>query len=197
MFTGIVDKTVPVTAAEDHAGGRRLTLACGYDDLAHGESVAVNGCCLTVSDYDDQVAEFDVVAETLDKTNLGQLAVGDPVHVERSLKLDARIDGHFVQGHVDAQAEVTGKVDDGEQWRLRLKVPGDLAKFLIPKGSVTLDGTSLTIASLDGDEFEVALIPTTLDKTHLGRRAVGDRLNFEADMMTKTIVHRLEQMQTA
>ena len=174
MFTGIVERAVAVVAVEDHAGGRRLTLGVRWGDEKHGESVAVNGCCLTVAATGDGTLRFDAIRETLDKTNLGDLKVGDRVHVERSLRPSDRLDGHFVQGHVDGPAELVGRTATDEEWRLRLRVSDDLAAFVMPKGSVCIDGVSLTVASLDGDEFEVALIPTTLGED--GARLARGRL---------------------
>ena len=197
MFTGIVEKAVPVAAVEDHAGGRRITLGVRWGDERHGESVAVNGCCLTVAAMDDQSLSFDAIRETLDKTNLGSLRVGDRVHVERSLRPGDRIDGHFVQGHVDGPAELVGKTENDTEWRMRLRVRDDLAAFVMPKGSVCLDGVSLTVAALDardGREFEVAIIPTTLEKTGFAQRAVGWRFNFEADILAKSVVTTLRRM---
>ena len=194
MFTGIVERAVPVVAVEDHAGGRRITLGVRWGDEKHGESVAVNGCCLTVAATDEQSLSFDAIRETLDKTNLGDLAAGDRVHVERSLRPGDRIDGHFVQGHVDGPAELISKTDNEREWRMRLRVSDELAAFVMPKGSVCLDGVSLTVAALDGREFEVAIIPTTLEKTGFASRNVGWRFNFEADILAKSVVTTLRRM---
>ena len=194
MFTGIVEKAVPVVAVADHAGGRRITLGVRWGDEKHGESVAVNGCCLTVAAMTGDALSFDAIRETLDKTNLGRLQVGDRVHVERSLRPGDRIDGHFVQGHVDGPAELVGKIENDREWRMRLRVSDDLAAFVMPKGSVCLDGVSLTVAALDGREFEVAIIPTTLEKTGFASRAVGWRFNFEADILAKSVVTTLRRM---
>ena len=194
VFTGIVDRAVEILRVADHAGGRRLTLGVRWGDEKHGESVAVNGCCLTVAELDDDALHFDVIRETLDKTNLGDLKTGDRVHVERSLRPTDRLDGHFVQGHVDGHATLVKRTATDEEWRLRLRIADDLARFVMPKGSVCIDGVSLTVAALDGDEFEVALIPTTLDKTALGQREVGWRFNFEADVLAKSVVTTLARM---
>ena len=200
MFTGLVEDAVEVVEVADHAGGRRVTLdvgPLGWEDLVHGESVAVNGCCLTVADFAGGRLSFDAVRETLDKTNLGDLSAGAAVHVERALRVGDRLGGHFVLGHVDGPAEVLRHDRDPDDWRIACRVPADLAEFLVPKGSVAIDGVSLTIAALDGDDlgvFEVALIPTTLAKTALGDRPVGYRLNFEADVLTKTVVQANRRM---
>lgn len=200
MFTGIVERSVPVVSSEPVAAGRRLVVAVDWDDVKHGESVAVNGVCLTVADRvpgpggEPRRLAFDVIAETLAKTSLGDLRAGDEVHVERSLRVGDRFDGHVVQGHVDGTARVTAVKADDADWRITLEPPADLARYVVPKGSVTLDGVSLTVAAVDGPRFEVALIPTTLQITRLGRRVAGDRVNLECDVMTKTIVATMERM---
>ena len=193
MFTGIVEKTVRVIGAVAGPKFRRLTLAADWPDVRDGESVAVNGVCLTVAGRSPGELAFDVVKETLDKTNLGQLQSGDEVHVERSLRVGDRIDGHFVQGHADGVAMLVEQVADESEWRLTLEPPRDLMKFVVPKGSVTLDGVSLTVASLGPATFDVALIPTTVNLTALARRPLGWRYNFEADVLSKTVVSWLER----
>lgn len=194
MFTGIVERTVEVSRVSDHPGGRRLWLKHRWGDEIHGESIAINGCCLTVAEVSDSGLQFDAIPETLAKTNLGTLTAGDPVHVERSLRASDRIDGHFVQGHVDGLAELVARTTSDAEWRLRIRPSADLMPFVFPKGSVCVDGVSLTVAALDADSFEVALIPTTLEKTTLGDREPGWRFNFEADVMAKGVVHTLQQM---
>ena len=193
MFTGIVERSVEVADVADAPGGRRLTLRHRWGDERFGESVAVNGCCLTVSQINGDSLAFDVVSETLDKTNLGTLRPGGRVHVERSLRAGDRVDGHFVQGHVDGVAELVDRVDSPQETRLRVRPPGGLMRFVLPKGSVAIDGVSLTVAASGDHWFEVALIPTTLDLTLLGGREVGWGFNFEADVMAKGIVHAVER----
>ena len=193
MFTGIVEKTVRVIGAVAGPKFRRLTLAADWPDVRDGESVAVNGVCLTVAGRSPGELAFDVVKETLDKTNLGQLQSGDEVHVERSLRVGDRIDGHFVQGHADGVAMLVNQVADENEWRLTLEPPRDLMKFVVPKGSITLDGVSLTVASVGPATFDVALIPTTVNLTALARRPLGWRYNFEADVLSKTVVSWLER----
>jgi riboflavin synthase len=193
MFTGIVQQTVRVVGAVPGPKFRRLTLAADWSDVKDGESIAVNGVCLSVAEKSPGVLGFDVVKETLDRTNLGQLQIGDEVHVERSLRVGDRIDGHFVQGHVDGVALLVNQIADKEEWRLTLEPPRDLVKFVAPKGSVTIDGVSLTVASVSSGTFDVALIPTTVNLTTLARRPIGWRFNFEADVLSKTIVSWLER----
>ncbi len=194
MFTGIVERTVAVESVADHASGRRLSLALRWGDERVGESIAVNGCCLTVAAIDEAVLHFDVIRESLDRTNLGLLAAGDTVHVERALRASDRLDGHFVLGHVDGPATLLERVDNERETRLRLATSPDLARYVMPKGSVCLDGVSLTVAARDGATFEVALIPTTLQRTALGQRSAGWPMNFEADILVKTVVHKLEEL---
>lgn len=193
MFTGIVERSVPITAASARGEGMRLSIADAWHDVKLGESVAINGTCLTVAAIDAGTLHFDAVRETLDKTNLGLLKVGDDVHIERSLRVGDRIDGHTVQGHVDGTAELLAHRPTDLDWRMTVRTPPALLKYLIPKGSITLDGTSLTIASIGTESFEVALIPTTLEITRLGKRPIGWPLNVECDMMVKTIVSVMER----
>ena len=193
MFTGIIEKTVRVIGVVIGPKFRRLTLAVSWDDLRGGESIAINGCCLTVAEISPGELGFDVIQETLDKTNLGLLKTGDEVHVERALRIGDRLDGHFVQGHVDGTAVLIERIDTETETRLRVKAPHDLAKYLVTKGSVAIDGISLTLAAVHGSIFEVALIPTTLTVTTLGRRDIGWPFNLETDMLSKTIVTWLER----
>lgn len=193
MFNGIIHKTAKVLAVEDHPGGRRLTLDAPWTDHVHGESIATNGVCLTVASIADGRLTFDIIRESLAKTNLGLLKVGDTVHTERSMRVGDPIDGHFVQGHVDSTGKLVERTADEQETRLRIEAPEHLRKYLVPKGSISIDGVSLTIAKIDGPNFEVALIPTTLQLTHLGRHEVGYPFNLECDTMAKTIVSFLER----
>ena len=199
MFTGIVERTLRVAAVSDGTGFVRLNLAAEWDDVKLGESIAVNGVCLTVAEIEPPDAPpprmlgFDVIPETLRRTNLGLLKAGDMVNVERSLRAGDRIDGHFVQGHVDGTARLIDQTIGGDETRLTVHPPMELMKFVTPKGSATLDGVSLTVAKVEKDRFEVALIPTTLRLTTLGTRPIGWPFNFEADVLSKTIVSQLER----
>ena len=193
MFTGIIELTVPVLGVADGPGFRRLTLAAGWPDLKGGESIAINGVCLTVAEIGQRELGFDVIQETLRRTNLGLLKAGDRVHVERSLRIGDRLDGHFVQGHVDGVATLTKRIANEKETRLILEATSELAPYLITKGSVALDGVSLTIAAVDGQHFEVALIPTTLQRTVLGQREPGWPINLETDILSKTVINWLRQ----
>lgn len=192
MFTGIVERSARVVGVADGPKFRRLSVASHWNDVRGGESIAVNGVCLTVAEMGDGVIGFDVIAETLSKTNLGMLAAGDEVHVERALRVGDRLDGHFVQGHVDGVATLEKRIDNESETRLFLRSPQELARFMVPKGSVCVDGVSLTIAGMDGPHFQVALIPTTLAITSLGRRPDGWLYNLEMDVLAKMVVSYLE-----
>jgi len=185
--------TVKVAGVSQTASGRRLTLPRPWPDVSVGQSIAVNGCCLTIAALTEGRMEFDVVPQTLALTNLGRLAAGDEVHLERALRVGDRLDGHMVQGHIDGTARLIARNSAGDECRLRLQPPPELAKFIIPQGSVSLDGVSLTIAAVEGDNFEVALIPATLQITALGRRPIGWLCNLEADNVAKTVIFFLEQ----
>jgi riboflavin synthase alpha subunit len=173
MFTGIVERTGRVVAP-----GRRLVVETGWTDLALGESVAVAGVCLTVVRLTPAGTLFDLVSETLKKTNLGDLRRGDRVNLERALRHGDRISGHLVQGHVEGTGRVTRS-------GATLRVETDLVRHLIPKGSIAVDGVSLTIVDVDENAFTIALIPTTRRITTLGRIRKGARVNLELDVMTK------------
>jgi riboflavin synthase len=192
MFTGIIQTTARVAAVADGPMFRRVLIALDPEDVKLGDSIAINGVCLTVAEIENGALAFDVIKETLDKTNLGSLVPGDMVNVERSLRAGDRIDGHFVQGHVDGVGLLTHVVNNESEVRLTVTVPDHLAKYLVPKGSIAIDGVSLTIAEIKGHSFDVALIPTTMRLTNLGSRSPGWRFNLEADVLSKTIVHFLE-----
>ncbi len=192
MFTGIVEKSVNVVGVEPRHRCLRITLASDWNDVKLGESVAVNGVCLTVAEIARRALGFDVIQETLDKTNLRLLKAGDAVHVERSLRIGDRIDGHFVQGHVDGTATLQSQIADEKEWRVTVRPPIELMKFVAPKGSVALDGVSLTVAAVQEQTFEVALIPTTVKLTTLAAREVGWPYNLETDIISRAVVNWLE-----
>ena len=192
MFTGIVEKHVAVLEIIQKPMAWRIWVANTWTDLGHGESVAVNGCCLTIAEMTPERLGFDVIKETLDKTNLGQIKAGDHVNVERALRVGDRLDGHFVQGHVDGTGKLVSVVKSKDEVRLTVQPPAEMRKFLVHKGSVTVDGVSLTLAAVHKDTFEIALIPTTLGLTTLGDRQVGWSFNLEADIVSKHIVAWLE-----
>lgn len=192
MFTGIIESRLEVIGNVQTPGGRRIGVHCPWNDVRAGESIAINGCCLTVASKSNGDLSFDVVPETLSKTSLGILKPGDFVHAERALRVGDRLSGHVVQGHIDGPATLLDRRTDGSEVRLRLRTSADLAKYIQPKGSICLDGVSLTVAAIHGIEFDVALIPATLQLTLLGRREIGWNFNLEADILAKTIVYWLE-----
>lgn len=195
MFTGIVEKHVSILAVTDSPMVRRLWLECTWPDVFHGESIAINGVCLTIAELEAGRIGFDVIKETLDKTNLGRLKAGDRVNVERALRVGDRLDGHFVQGHVDGTAKLVRTVSNEKEVRLAIEPPIELRKYIVPKGSVSIDGVSLTVAAVAWPTFEVALIPTTLQLTTLSDRPIGWPFNLETDILSKHIVSWLENRQ--
>jgi riboflavin synthase len=197
MFTGLVQAMGMVSELRERPGGVRLVINPG--DWLHGpelgESIAVNGVCLTLAtplESGERGLAFDVVRETLTKTALGGLREASAVNLEASVTPATLLGGHIVQGHVDGVG-VLERVQKGEDWRIRVRPPTELMPYIVPQGSVAVDGVSLTVAAVDPGAgwFEVALIPTTLSKTTLGRAATGDRCNLEADALAKTVVHYL------
>jgi riboflavin synthase len=191
MFTGIVEALGRVGSLEAGLrGGRRLVVEVPDEPgwrLALGESVAVNGVCLTVVSVAPGRLGFDLAEETLGVTTLGTLGPDDPVNLERPLRLDGRLGGHLVLGHVDGVGRVAAVRPEGDGARVDVTVPARLRPLLIPKGSVTVDGVSLTVAALEDERFGVALIPHTLAVTTLGRRRVGDPVNLEMDVIGKYV----------
>ncbi len=192
MFTGIVEECGRVRRVEPS----RLAVGCRTvaADAAVGDSVAVNGACLTVVERSDEHLAFDLSEETRNRTSFVRLAEGDPVNLERPLTLSSRLGGHLVQGHVDDVGEVVGleRTADGGAW-LTVRVPGRLARYLTEKGSVCIDGVSLTVAATDGDALSVALIPHTLEVTTLGTARAGDPVNLEVDLIAKYVEALLEE----
>jgi len=201
MFTGIIHKTARVLSTSVTSAGRRLVLHAPWTDHVFGESTAINGTCLTVASIDADPTSptgtslaYDVIPETLDKTNLAQLQPGDVVHIERSLRVGDAVDGHFVQGHVDGVGQLLAQTTTTGEWRMRIQTPPALAAYFIPKGSVAIDGVSLTLARVEPAFFEVTLIPTTLELTRLGTHSIGYSFNVECDQMAKTIISYLERI---
>ena len=191
MFTGIVEEIGTIQAVEDLTDARRMSVSAGLvlSDVEHGDSIAVAGVCLTVVDFTDRYFTADVMKQTLDHTTLGKLGVGDRVNLERAARVDSRLGGHIVQGHVDGVGTVVA-VSPAPEWTVVAIVPPQhLLKYLVPQGSITVEGTSLTVASLDdaAGEFTVSLIPTTLAATTLGALDVGDHVNLEVDVLAKYV----------
>jgi riboflavin synthase len=195
MFTGLVESLATLSRAEDTGAGRRLTVRNRMArELAIGESVAVNGACLTVVGIDGDEFVFDVGPETLLRTNLGALAAGNRVNLERSLRAGDRLGGHFVQGHVDAVGIIDARVRQGDWEDIWFRCPGELTRLMVPKGSIAVDGVSLTLVKVEPERFSVMLIPHTQSATTLGSKNVGDPVNLEADMLAKHVAKLLGQV---
>ncbi len=211
MFTGIVEETGEVVGRERTEGGLRLRVSASFcDELSVGQSIAVSGACLTVEGVvpaepregggtagaDENAFELFLSAETVEKTYLGDVAVGDPVNLERALPADGRFDGHFVQGHVDGTAEVVGIEQVGDDWVFSFSLPASMGRYVVAKGSVCVDGISLTVADLrtgEGDgEFDVAIIPETYRLTNLASKSVGDPVHLEVDVVAKYVESLVE-----
>ena len=193
MFTGIVEELGHVVSRE----GSRIVVRCpiAASDAAIGDSISIDGVCLTVVGLDGDEASFDISPETFDRTSLGGLAPDDRVNVERPATLVSRLGGHLVQGHVDGVALATAVRPDAEGGaRLAVRLPGDLLRYVVEKGSITLSGVSLTVAAIDGDEIDVALIPHTLAVTTLGAIRTGDPLNVEVDVVAKYVARNIESL---
>jgi riboflavin synthase alpha subunit len=186
VFTGIVRERGRVLAAESNGGGLRLRIAAAETaQAAPGDSISVSGCCLTVTTADGEALEFDAVPETIARTTLGGLEPGAEVNLEPALRAGEPLGGHFVQGHVDGRARVQALEREGEGARLRLQLPSELHRYCVEKGSIALDGVSLTIAALHEDGVEIALVPYTLEHTTLGALGPGDEVNVEVDLLAK------------
>jgi len=192
MFTGLVESIGVVRSFEKRGDAARLTLETTLSgELTPGESLAVNGCCLTVTDRNDGEVAFDLLGETLARTNLGSLMPSTRVNLERALRADGRFGGHFVQGHVDTTAEVIQVDAKGEDLNLVIRIPSGGARYFIEKGSVAVNGVSLTVASLEEDRFGLWIIPHTRRETNLGDLKCGAPVNLEYDMLAKYAARQL------
>lgn len=194
MFTGIVQTVGVVRSIQRNGAGARLLVEAPVlrRPILDGASVCVSGACLTVVRSDPTRVEFDVVPETLSRSTLGSLSIGDRVNLEASLRVGDGLDGHMVQGHVDGTARVE-RVRTAGEWAASFRPDDGLMAYIIPKGSVAIDGVSLTVAQVEDETFSVALIPTTLKETTLASLSVGDRVNIETDILVRTVVATLER----
>ena len=194
MFTGIIEAVGRVVEVRRRSGSARISVASKLPvaEISDGDSVAVEGACLTVTDRRGDRLYFDAVAETLARTTLRDARPGRRVNMERSVRLGGRLDGHLVQGHVDGVAPVLAVRKEGDDRRLRLGLVPEIARFVAVKGSITLQGVSLTVTTVDREGFEVALVPFTLEWTNLGEVRRGDRLNVEADLLARYLERILE-----
>ena len=189
MFTGLVEEQGSVVAIEPLGDSVRLTLRGPLvtSDASHGASIAVNGCCLTVTNVDGDAFTADVMDESLRRTSLSDLTVGSPVNLERAIAAGARLGGHIVQGHVDGVGTLLDRTPSTHWEVLRFSLPDELARYVVEKGSITVSGVSLTVVEVTDDSFAVSLIPTTLADTILGTLTPGDRVNLEVDIVAKYV----------
>ena len=198
MFTGIVEELGTVVSIEPLSDAARLRVRGPLvtSDAVHGASIAVNGVCLTVIEHGDGEFTADVMHETLQRSSLGALTSGSRVNLERPVTLAARLGGHLVQGHVDGTGTVLERIP-GEHWEVvRVALPDDLGRYVVEKGSITVDGVSLTVVDAARDSFTVSLIPTTLELTTLGHKTVGDPVNLEVDVVAKYVERMLQWRQS-
>jgi riboflavin synthase len=194
MFTGIVEELGVVEGLEEQTDAIRLTVRgpLVLADARLGDSIAVNGCCLTVAERDGDTFIADVMRETLDKTSLGELEPGSRVNLERAVTPATRLGGHMVQGHVDGTGQILGRARS-EHWEMvEVSLPAELARYLVAKGSITVDGVSLTVVEVGERSFTVSLIPETLARTTLGLKQAGERVNLEVDVIAKYVERLME-----
>ncbi|MEZ6090616.1 MAG: riboflavin synthase [Pirellulaceae bacterium] len=197
MFTGLVEHLADVVGIEDQSPGRKLVVNAGPvgEDAGIGDSISINGCCLTVIGIDDRTLSFEAGEETLSRTNLGHLQIGSLVNLERAMRVGDRLGGHYVSGHIDGLGHLLQREDDPPWAKLWFGVPRNLALQMATKGSVAVDGVSLTLVDVENDRFSVALIPHTLAVTTLGQRRVGDTVNIETDLLAKYVQRQLEMQE--
>ena len=193
MFTGLVESVGEIAVVAEQPPGRRFTIEAGKlaEDATLGDSISINGCCLTVIAIEGSRLDFEAGEETLSRTNLGALAAHDRVNLERSLAVGDRLGGHYVTGHIDAIGQLLERRDDPPWAHLRFQMPERLASQVAAKGSIAIDGISLTVVDVDLDSFSVALIPHTLEVTTLGKRKIGDAVNLETDVLAKYVERSL------
>ena len=195
MFTGIVEELGEIREIHREADSITLTIRATtvLDDVHHGDSIAVNGVCLTVVEFGDDFFTADLMQETLVRSSLGQVEVGSKVNLERATAVGQRLGGHIVQGHIDGTGEVISRTP-GERWEVvRISLPEQLSKYVVEKGSIAVDGTSLTVSAVGEGFFEVSLIPTTLTDSVIGSTAVGTKVNLEVDVLAKYVEKMLER----
>lgn len=194
MFTGIIEELGKVSAIEKQPDAIRLTIACGkvLSDLKRGDSISCSGTCLTAMEIDGSSFTADVMLETLKRSSLSEVKVGDVINLERAMQHETRFGGHIVQGHVDGVGEIISREkSDNWDW-VRIRIPADLMKYVVMKGSITIDGISLTVNEVGDDHIAVSLIPETLEVTTLGYKHPGDKVNVEADVLAKHIERLLQ-----
>ncbi|MFA4843864.1 MAG: riboflavin synthase [Candidatus Margulisiibacteriota bacterium] len=193
MFTGIIEQVGTVVSLIRTGSAAKLAIAAPklFDDVKIGDSVAANGVCLTVTAVRRDFAEFDLSAETLKRSTFTFIRIGDKLNLEKALPISGRLGGHLVSGHIDGTGEIRHKVGSGEGLELHLSVPSELIQYLVPKGSIAVDGVSLTVADFRDGLVQLAVVPHTLKTTTLGQKAISDRVNIEVDMLSKYIEKHL------
>ena len=194
MFTGIVEALGQVLSLTKTSNAAKLTISAPFaSDLNSGESVSVNGVCLTAIEITDESFSADVMGQTLEMTSIGLLNVGDKVNLEQAMRADSRFGGHMVQGHVDAVGEILSRTPHPDWEVVRISLPKSISQYVVARGSITVEGTSLTVSTLGSDWFEVSLIPTTLTHTNLGTKKVGDKVNLESDILARHLERLLQK----
>lgn len=197
MFTGIIKEVGRVDAIKDLDGGKEISISCELaSEVTIDQSISINGVCHTVTKHDDYTFIVQSVEETLRKTNMGNLAEGDPVNLERSLRPDQLLDGHLVQGHIDATGSITNIEQEGTDWLFTIEYPQDYRDLIVGRGSIAIDGISLTVASEKENRFTIAIIPYTYEHTNLHARREGDTVNLEFDVLGKYVVRYLENRES-
>ena len=194
MFTGIVGALGEVVGISQSADAAVLTVSAPFtSELNAGDSVSVNGVCLTAIDITDETFSADVMGQTLQMTSLGSLVAGEKVNLELAMKADSRFGGHMVQGHVDAVGEIIDRTPHLDWEVVRISLPSQISKYVVARGSITVEGTSLTVSNIGNDWFEVSLIPTTLTHTNLGTKKNGDKVNLESDILARHVERLLQK----
>lgn len=196
MFTGIIAAVGTIAQLEPRGGDLRLTIDAGelsMDDVKLGDSIACNGCCLTAVQLNGQEFAVDVSVESLDLTTIGGWQVGSSINLEKAMQAGDRFGGHMVSGHVDGLGEVVSRHSDARSERFRLRAPAELARYIAPKGSITIDGTSLTVNVVEGAEFEICIIPHTIDNTIIGTYQAGSAVNLEVDLVARYLERLLAE----
>ena len=194
MFTGIIEELGRIDSFEPHEGGAKMRVAAKtvVQDACEGDSISVNGVCLTALEISDEGFSADLSQETLDRSTLGRLRVGSPVNLERAVTPATRLGGHIVQGHVDGRGTFLSATEHGDFWTVRIGFPPEMAKYFVYKGSVSVEGISLKIAKLESDFFEIAIIPKTWELTNLSSLKPSDSVNLEADVIAKYVERMLQ-----
>jgi riboflavin synthase len=195
MFTGLIESVGMIAALQRTAGKLHISVQSELPvaEVKVGDSIAIDGCCLTVVDRTDGALAFDAADESLRRTTLAKRKVGDPVHLERAMRADGRFDGHIVQGHVDGVGILKDRRPDGDALWLTFSVPRELARYMVEKGGLAIDGVSLTLTAASGDECAIMLIPHSQEKTHLGSKQIGEAVNIEVDVLAKYVERLLKR----